>query len=232
MYFLIGEKHKVLFGWNPKCGCTHIKRIRNFFEEDKKGLHQKYEDNYLPENIADYTIIILIRNPYKRIISGFLDKYRENGQYREKWLNKTPLTFANFVDEVVKQNYQEIDEHHFIPQLSKAFDRERLEKHQSVVIFDIENINYQYIENLFNKKIPDDLLNNRGSHANKQFEIINYPVYHQLQKDYSRYKPTTDSFYSVELKKKVYQFYQEDFEYFKKKGFNYDIYDFSWRKDI
>lgn len=40
MYFLLGEKYKVLFGWNPKCGCTHIKMIRNYFEMDSSDIHR------------------------------------------------------------------------------------------------------------------------------------------------------------------------------------------------
>ena len=230
MYFLIGKKHKVLFGWNPKCGCTHLKNIRNFLEEDDRGIHLPHEDNYLPENIDEFTIIIIIRNPYKRLVSGFLDKYQEGGQKRYNWLNKKPLTFSNFVDELIKQNFQEIDEHHFIPQLSKAFDYEKLKNHKKMVIYDIENINYNFIEKIFNKKIPDRLLNNKGGHINYNTEMITYPVYNLLQSEYSKYKPVTFCFYNEIIKEKVYRFYQNDFRYFKERGFDYDIYDFSWRK--
>jgi len=223
MYFLIGQNYNILFGWNTKCGCTHIKRIRNFLENNNKGIHQSYEDNYLPENINELIIILIIRNPYKRLVSGFIDKYKDNGQQRHKWLNNKPLTFTNFVDEIVKENWEEIDAHHFIPQTSNGFYYNKLKNHKNLLIYDIENINYTYIETLFNKKIPHDLINNKGGHHNTKTSSINKPVYDLLQIEYEEFKPTLCSFYNETIKQKVYNFYKDDFEYFKEIGFDYKI---------
>ena len=34
MKFLISEKNKVIFGWSTKCGCSHVKRLFNYLEND------------------------------------------------------------------------------------------------------------------------------------------------------------------------------------------------------
>jgi hypothetical protein len=123
MYFLIDEKKKVMFGWSAKCGCSHIKKIYWYLQNsiiDNK-IHSKKEWNNIPNDIENYTTILIIRNPYERIISGFLDKYKKDGQFRHLWKHDT-LTFSTFVDKLIKNDWKIIDKHHFIPQTNDAFD--------------------------------------------------------------------------------------------------------------
>ena len=86
MYFLIDNKNKIIFGWSAKCGCSHIKRIFWFYNKGiiPKNVHVG-SYNKLPNNIENYTIIIISRNPYKRLVSGFLNNYKIGTGLRQKW---------------------------------------------------------------------------------------------------------------------------------------------------
>ena len=79
MYFLIDYEKQIIFGWSAKCGCSHIKNIFWFLKTGKleNKIHTEKDMNKLPNYINHYTTIIITRNPYKRIISGFLDKYKK-----------------------------------------------------------------------------------------------------------------------------------------------------------
>jgi hypothetical protein len=225
MYFLTDNINKVIFGWSAKCGCSHIKKIfyyltMNIFEDN---LHIDYSGIKLLSE--EYKIFIFIRNPYERIISGFIHKYNDNGSYRKLWDNNIPLTFNNFVNELITDNYKMVEEHHFTPQLSEKWD-DSLYNHKNLKIYDINNIDYVYIEKLYNKKIPEILINFKGGHENKK-ELFDYPknivIYNILQKDYIDKKPLTKNFYNEDIKNKILSFYKKDFEYFNSIGYKYDI---------
>ena len=97
MLFLIDDNRKIIIGWSAKCGCSHIKKIFHYIQTNKLNnkIHQSEDYNSLPTNIEEYDLIIISRNPFKRIVSGFLDKYQINGQFRYKWKNDN-ITFNDF----------------------------------------------------------------------------------------------------------------------------------------
>lgn len=117
MYFMVDINKKIIFGWSAKCGCSHIKSIFYFLQTDNvtNKIHTAKDKNILPDDIENYTTIIFTRNPYKRIISGFLDKYPKGGQYRKLWKDSF-LSFNKFVDELIKYKWKQIEIHHFTPQ--------------------------------------------------------------------------------------------------------------------
>jgi hypothetical protein len=221
MYFLVDEKRKVIFGWSAKCGCTHIKTIFNFLNEIYRDyVHYKDTENKLPENIEEYSTILISRNPYERIVSGFLNKYDKNGEARPLWKYPT-ITFSLFVDELVKNEYQMVDRHHFTPQTSEAFDLNVLNS-KSIHCYSIEHIDYSYIESLYNKKIPFDILNKKLGHERKIYpNNLEAPVYDLSMETYIDFNVDTKYFYNDDLKEKVYQFYKQDFLFFEKLGINY-----------
>jgi len=148
MYYLIDDNRKIIFGWSAKCGCTHIKKIYYFLMngEIDGAIHRNHEyTRDLPSNIKEYTVVIICRNPYKRIVSGFLNKYRMDGPFRKSWKNDT-ITFSTFVDEVVKKNWEVIDKHHFIPQTREKFHEEKIMRAKCVKCYDVSSIDYEYIE--------------------------------------------------------------------------------------
>jgi hypothetical protein len=90
MHFLVDLKKKVIFGWSAKSGCSHVKNL--FFYLTKgtinNKLHNGGESHNLPDNIEEFIIFLFIRNPYKRVVSGFLDKYSDGGQFIKNGIYK------------------------------------------------------------------------------------------------------------------------------------------------
>jgi hypothetical protein len=224
MFYLIDYYQKVIFGWSAKCGCTHIKKIYYFLMNGEVdcAIHRNHEYVVdLPDDIENYTVVIICRSPYKRIVSGFLNKYSIDGPFRKGWKSET-ITFSTFVDEVIKKNWEVIDKHHFIPQTREKFNEEKIMKAKCVKCYDIEVIDYEYIEGLYNKKIPEKLLYFKGPHVRKQYDVdMNEPVYHLNMEDYYECNVDLGCFYNEELEKKVYDFYQNDFVFFKKFDIDY-----------
>lgn len=225
MYYLIDEKFKIVFGWSTKCGCTHVKLLFYFLKNNifKKPLHTPADYGSLPNDIENYIVILIIRNPYQRIISGFLNKYGVDGQYLYLWKHDT-ITFSKFVDELSKNNWSMIDKHHFTQQTSEKFDENKLLKCKELKIYDLNNIDYSFIESIFNKKIPDHILTFKAGHERKKYANTyeNY-VYDLEIKIYFNYNVDIKYFYNEEIKTKIYNFYEKDFIYYKNNGFNYYI---------
>ena len=233
MWFLIDEKKKVIFGWSAKCGCSHIKKIYWFLQGvEKTNIHG---DSYqrLPDEtkMKNYTTIIFSRNPYKRIVSGFLDKYKIGGEFRNNW-KENNITFITFIEKLIKnkdilekKNWNETDFDHFTPQTSQVFEKNKILSSKCIQFFDIENINYSYLEELYNKKIPKIIIDfqfghERSNRINKNI-IINKPVYNLNMDEYSNNKVETQYFYNKELKEKIFHFYKNDFIFFQENGIDY-----------
>uniref|UniRef100_A0A6C0DZA4 Sulfotransferase domain-containing protein n=1 Tax=viral metagenome TaxID=1070528 RepID=A0A6C0DZA4_9ZZZZ len=223
MRFLVDSKNKVILGWSPKCGCSHIKYIFWFLQNNKinNQIHTDKDTNKLPKNIEQYTTIIISRNPLKRLVSGFLDKYKIDGEYRHLW-NNDIITFNMFIQELTKTNWQKIDHHHFSPQTAEDYDPKILQS-KIIKCFDIENIDYEFIEKLYNKKIPTIILQKKLGHERKKnYEntVDNY-VYDLDMKQYYAYNVETKYFYNEELKKLVKEFYDADYRLFSYLGIDY-----------
>jgi len=108
MLFLISEEKKVIFGWSAKCGCSHVKNMFYYLQsgvfcEPNQSVHRGHDFQPLPENLSPYVVILFIRNPYKRLVSGFLDKYVVGKEFRHLWDDRIPLTFSNFVEKLVER---------------------------------------------------------------------------------------------------------------------------------
>ena len=225
MHFLVDKKLKIIFGWSAKCGCSHIKKIFWFLQNNKTDnkIHTNKDTSILPNDIENYTTILIIRNPYERIISGFLNKYNINGPLRNLWKSKI-ITFSQFTDELIKNKWEKIDKHHFTPQTTELFDKNIILKSKSLKIYDIKNIDYKYIEELYNTKIPEELLEFKGGHERKTFNksFKNY-IYDLDIMEYYNYNVDKKYFYNDDIKNKIYNFYINDFIFFKEYGFDYEI---------
>jgi hypothetical protein len=223
MHYLIDNEKKIIFGWSAKCGCSHIKNIFYFLQNDKTDnlIHtNKDYNNTLPNDIEKYTTIIICRNPYKRIVSGFLDKYRIGGEFRHLWKYNT-VTFSKFVYELEKNNYRMVEKHHFTPQTSENFNIKML-KSKSIKFYDIENIDYNYIENLYNKKIPEEVLKkNFGNERGKYTTTIDKYVYDLPMIMYYNSNVNFKYFYNENLRNRILKFYKNDFAFFYNLGIDY-----------
>jgi hypothetical protein len=228
MYFLVDSKKKIMFGWSAKCGCSHIKNIFWFLQtnELQNIIHTENDCNRIPDDIENYTTLIISRNPYKRIVSGFLEKYKKiKGEFRHLWKDSS-LTFAQFVDKLVDNNWEIIDRHHFEQQTEGLFDKKILGS-KIIKFYDINNIDYEYIEQLYNIKIPECVINKKEGHERQyQITINEYYdtyVYDLHIDDYIKYNIDIKYFYNEEIMKKVFNFYIEDFKFFEENGIKYII---------
>lgn len=232
MHFLVDENKKIIFGWSAKCACTLVKKIFFYFKDNEIITFPHYpnvEDRCeLPEDLNNYDVVVFSRSPYKKILSGFLDKYKKNGEFRHKW-NDSLLTFNNFVNELIKNDWKMVEKHHFTPQTSEKFTLNLL-KSKSIKFFDIENIDYSYIEDLYKKKIPSEILTQKMGHERVNFinidKVITEFVYDKHIDEIIDGNIDIKYFYNQDIINKVYNFYIEDFNFFKKNGIDYTNSDF------
>lgn len=223
MLFIVDKEEKVIVGWCAKSGCSHIKKIYWFFRTGNPNhvIHTTRDRCELPpdEEMKDYRTVIVVRNPYKRLVSGFLDKYRKNGQYRGMW-KQDKLTFTDFVNCLVKKNWQAIDYHHFSWQTGEHFNEHKLKMSKELRVYDINNIDYKYLESLYHKRIPYQLLDFRGGHArgervNLKENYYDY-VYNKDLSEYYDYNVDIRLFFNEDLKRKVDNFFKDDIYFLKK----------------
>lgn len=225
MLFSVDTNNKIIFGWSAKCGCSHIMNIYWFLQNGNTDnvIHTSRDSNDLPNDIENYTTLIICRNPYKRIVSGFLDKYSKKGQFRELWKNQT-ITFSQFVDELENNKWEMIDRHHFTPQTTENFNKKILLS-KIIKFYDICDIDYEYIENLYNKKIPEAVMNKKEGHERvnriEPQKILDQPVYDLNLDDYVTSNVSIKNFYNEEIKQKVFNFYINDFNFFYENGIDY-----------
>ena len=179
----------------------------------------------MPSDIENYTTIIISRSPYERIVSGFLDKYKPSGGFRHLWKHDT-ITFAKFVEELVKGDWNMVEKHHFTPQTTEQFN-ENIMLSKCIKCYDIKDIDYTYIEELYNVKIPETILNKREGHERKNYsESIDHLVCDLDMTQYYNFNVNSKCFYNEELKNKVHNFYKNDFILFSELGLDYTTQEF------
>ena len=226
MRFTVDTDKKIIFGWSAKCGCSKIKNIFWFLKTGKirNPIHTKRDMNQLPGDIEEYITILFCRNPYLRLISGFLDKYKENGQYRFKWIYPT-LTFKDFVDELIKDNWKLVEKHHFCPQTDEMFKKDIILKSKKIKVYDISNIDYKFIEDLYDKKLPKILLNRNYGHERKFFikntELWDKDVFNLPIEEYIDYNIDPKYFFNQEILDKIDNYFKSDFDFFREFGIEY-----------
>ena len=232
MHFLIDNNLKLIFGFSAKCACSTIKTIflENTTDNDLRQIYLEKGDMHfcetytysLPKDISSFKIILFIRNPYKRIVSGVIQKYsRSETGCQHLW--KQPLkklTFYNFINTMILEGLgKTIDEHHFTPQTTEKWD-DRLLEHKDVLVMDIEHINYNILNNLFKTNNIVNIVINPEMIGNKN--IIDNAWNIQID-ELKKMKPDYKCLYNDEIKNKIYHLYKKDFEIFKKLGFDYNI---------
>lgn len=223
MHFLISKKARTIIGWTPKCGCTHIKHLYYYLENGAVLDHTKLHtlgNHKLPGRYRYYKIILITRNPFKRLISGFLDKYAPGRGFYGQLPEGDSLTFTNFVDKLMDltPTTHSVNYHHFIHQSGVEFN-DIILKHHNLVVMDLENIDYSLLGACWGKVIPNEIINYRGPHERCKIplnEVVfdegtipNLPI-----KDYYQSKVSMDLFYNESIKQKVINFYKKDFELF------------------
>lgn len=233
MHFLTDNNKKIIFGWSAKCGCTHVKYLFRYLTNGSTNEHWVHtEDTYgkLPDNHNEYKIILVIRNPFERIVSGYNNKYSENGQFYKRWNSDAngQLTFNNFTKVIAEKGTSgNIEHHHFTPQLSEKWNNAI----KPYKVYDLKDIDYQCIEELYDKKIPDIVKGRRIDNINGNINKCSYnnkpcpldKVHDHVYQVYAGTNPSIDKFYNKDIYERVKTFYAKDLDYFAAHGFHYDI---------
>lgn len=211
MYFLISHEKKVIFGWSAKCACSFIKRY--FYQlnniDDTKLIDIHYGSHgQLNFDTSNYKILLFVRNPYKRLISAFMDKYVK----KKYTINIQNMTFEMFLNEMAKNGLKYIEKHHFCPQFSEAF-KTNINIHK---VYDINSIDYKYINSLFNKDLDIQKISradNNDNHKTK-YDYTNNSVAYNIpieHLDEMIEKPNYKCFYNKRIKLIVEKLYKVDF---------------------
>jgi hypothetical protein len=225
MWFMVDKGRKFAIGWSAKCGCTHLKRIwlhMRTGQDIQTNVHKYIPFARLPRDTRGYTILIVGRNPYDRLVSGFLDKYSKPGKFRNMWPKQVPLTFERFVHVLAHSDWNTVERHHFAPQTQDGFNITALQQARRVVVNDLNSIDYKLIEQAFHKRIPPDMITWRGSHVRPTQNITNCsrasirPI-DQLD------KATLDAadLYTSQLQQLVAHTFRHDLAFFAKHGIRY-----------
>ena len=187
----------------PKCAC---RSVTSFL----KGVQIKNSED-------SGTKIVIFRNPFKRLISGYLNKYVEHTKYRQRLKNKDICeTFSNFVNHIKDEGLSKIDQQHFSPQLKKyknitvdkVFNADDLEdfgkyvNSKSTNDIEVPVIVWNYKKNVDEPENPvEDPFTLKRSELTDLINNKKVPLY--------------SSFYTEEFKEVVKGAYQEDFKFIK-----------------
>ena len=213
MYFIVDEARKVVIGWSPKCGCTHIKRVYldmiNHPAAKLKFVHGLWPYARLPKLIENYDVVIVTRSPYERLVSGFIDKYAPNGECRFMWPDTLPLSFENFV---YKLGAPCVEHHHFAPQCAESYDP-RVSRGRTFKSMDISALDYKYLARILGAKEYEYSQISRGSHTRQQ--TLHMENAHRIEYNSDSHKMLSsaswESFYDTSLYQHVATWYASDF---------------------
>lgn len=221
MEYKIDYQNKVIFGSTPKAGCNHVKRLYLYYNEIEYDRNTFHNNMDLPHDyINKYKVLLFIRNPYKRIVSGFIEKIIKGKIIIPFEIDISNVTFEYFIDYFYNNRELLFNNHHFNLQTFHIPDDIIIDK-----IYDIENIDYNYIDSLYDKKINDIVLHQRGEHNILYCDDINEKFYNipiSNLKDIEAY-PTYDNFFNDEILKKVHEIYEKDFNSFYRLEFDYQL---------
>lgn len=232
MFFLVNEEYGFLIGWSAKCGCSLIKRwfahVSNLEVENSKiheyfGYGNKHYSKIkwgFSDKYNDYKKYIVIRNPYSRLVSGYINKYVIEKAYPINGWNNF-LDFVTILENDLK--FKLINKHHFTAQTSEAYVHAEKRNWCWDKIIDLSSIDFELkaIENDLNLKRFHFSTINKTQYQNSS----NFPIkpYLMNNKEIRKYMPKFTYFYDDFLKEKVRYIYSKDFKTFQTFGIEYTI---------
>jgi hypothetical protein len=193
-----------LSGSAPKNTNPVHRLVRDYLSRMRIGnLHAPVTGStvYLERDFAaGFTNVLFVRDPFKRFVSGFVDKHVEgffSPIYR-------PGSFKD-----AASNIDRLDPHHFAPQTSEAY----LPGLEYDRVFDIERIDYEYLSGLLGMKVKPRQMNRKSLFAGGCPDGLADLPYEELARmKATGSMPDYDCFYDEESRSLVSGHYAADFD--------------------
>lgn len=241
MLFLINYRHKIIFSYSPKCACTSLKRwfIKVFdldinlppLDSDQRIVHMKLGfgksvHSCVPPDLDfnSYTKVALVRNPYNRLVSGYMDRNHEPSQEPDAL---TSGSFEEFVEKIYRnphlinschqqhhalQTFRPEDHHPKIDSMNVVFKTEDLSEWKSYFKDNFPELPEIDFETTHSTTVVDELAPPEPLWGRDMTQ------YRQLG------KPTNHSwFYNDSIKSMVKEIYAPDFKAFESLGIFYKV---------
>ena len=237
MYYYISHKRKTIITHIAKNGCESLRYLllkdEGIFQEEM-DIWNKMSQNIIhdPHHVRyfitqkGYKLITIVRDPYRRLVSGYVDKILGNNYnylqfckqimkfYRRDFNDKKRVTFEEFVNYIVAhKNYNTMDEH-FKPQ--PYCYHLNMPKNNIMKLENIKPIKEFFTEQGFTQNFIN--YNKEVIHHYKTRIDHNEKVFNKTADYFSQFKktiPKYEYFLNEDLKEKIYTFYKRDFVIYK-----------------
>jgi hypothetical protein len=149
---------------------------------------------------AGFTNVLFVRDPFKRFVSGFVDKHVE-GAFSHIF---RPGSFKE-----AASNIGGLEPHHFAPQASEAY----LPDLEYDRVFDIERVDYGYLSGLLDMRVRPRQMNRKSLFAGGCTDGLADLPYEELARmKATGSMPGYDCFYDDEARRLVSEYYAADFD--------------------
>ena len=219
------NQHKILLFYSAKCGNTTLRQwylhfTQNKFIENVDQLRirtnhlikKEFSPKYNSGLCDKYLKSIVVRNPYDRVVSMFMDKFIFKQDRFSDTLSKENITFNNFLqlllEERDKYNF-ELTDKHFIPQ---SLSREKLKFNYIIKLESFErdmlDFIHKEIDSNYNYDFTKKAGNFESSYNDEDYQSLTNVRLSELRKKDSFNKK---SFLDNSTKPIIFNIYKNDF---------------------
>lgn len=231
MAYVYSKKYDYLMFYNAKSGCTTWYNLFfNLHKDEIKTEEIKLSRKKFPKPKTKINLvkkkIMVVRNPFSRIVSLYTNRIINNYQYLRRTLHKSKIlkkyqkiSFREFVDLLYKLNSKNI-----LNRLDIHLHKQTKYYFKDTNIIKLENFNKEIIK-IYTKLNFLDLIP-KIKKILKDQNILNQTIKNEDKKFVGDHKfkignknfPIWNYFYDEEIKKKIIEIYKDEFELF-----NYSI---------
>ncbi len=230
---IISHSKRIIYTPIPKCGCSSLKLwflkthciTSELHPNEYIDTHPEITAYHLPENHEEYFKFTFIRNPWARLVSGYINKICDAYKTRDKaypggvklaqeilgredyW--EEGISFEQFILHIVSQG-EDMDMH-WRPQI--VYIDQPLD---FVGTIEFMATDFQF---MIKKYIPEEIIDLKWVNALRYTKILMPKSYEKTSLDWIKepFLPEYHNFYNDELREVVRERYSEDVRIWKEK---------------